>query len=77
MDLLCHRLGKKLLLLVPAHMSDVHVTAAQFRNIMGRFVSSADFRVVVLHGTGDSPSWGTDVSAVRKALLDLGWNVAG
>jgi hypothetical protein len=72
LDLLCHRLKKKLLVLVPAHMSDASAAAAQCRNIMSRFLSAADFRVVVLQGTGASPSWEADIASVRNAVADLG-----
>jgi hypothetical protein len=71
LDLICHTLTRKLLVLVPAHMSDAMVAAAQCRNIMSRFVASADFRVVVLSGTGDSPAWDTDAKILRDVRAEF------
>lgn len=36
LDLICHRYPKKLLVLLPVHMSDVEIAASQCRHIMSR-----------------------------------------
>lgn len=72
LDLLCHAMSKKLLLILPVHMSDPVATATQCRNILRRFVSPKEFRVVVLSGHGSSPRTEQDVTAVRRALGELG-----
>ena len=72
LDLLCHSLSKKLLLILPVHMSDAEATATQCRKILGRFIPTKEFRVVVLSGHGSSPRIKQDVRAVRHALGELG-----
>jgi hypothetical protein len=74
MDLLCHAHSKKLLVLLPVHMPNPEDTATQCRNILGRFLESADFRVVVLRGTGDLAALAADVLEVRRTLGELGWS---
>ncbi len=72
LDLICHRFPKKLLILLPVHMNDVSVTAAQCRFILERFLPIADFRVAVLLGTGETQRFDTDVPILKAALDDLG-----
>jgi len=76
MDLLFHPWSKKLLVLLPVHMSDCDTCAAQCRYALGRFVKTEDFRVVVLKGTGDSPETARDVELITRALSDLGFSRA-
>src|SRR5262245_45390880 len=64
LDLICHSYPKKLLVLLPVHMSDAEVAASQCRNILARFLNAADFRVIVLKGSGFSPA----VEGVPKRL---------
>ena len=71
LDLLCHNYPKKLLLLLPVHMSNAETTAQQCRSALRRFVAETDFRVVVLHGHGSNPKPKEDVSLVRAALREL------
>jgi hypothetical protein len=73
LDLICHQGSKELLVLLPAHTHSVTDTAVQCRNILGRFIDPADFRVVMLTGTGDRPALEDDVNKVRTALSELGW----
>jgi hypothetical protein len=75
LDLICHRSPQKLLVLVPVHMTNPADTAIQCRNILGRFMNSANFRVVVLVGTGDQYAIADDVKRVRAVLRELGWTV--
>ena len=77
LDLICHPYRKKLLVLIPAHMSNVDITAQQCRIILDRFVGSEHFRVVVLRGTGNFPQLEGDVEAVKSSLIELGWNPGG
>jgi hypothetical protein len=72
LDLICHRYPKKLLVLLPVHMNDVSVTAAQCRFILERFLPPADFRVAVLLGTGEVQRFDADVPILRAALTELG-----
>ena len=71
LDLLCHDYPKKLLLLLPVHMSNAETTAHQCRSALRRFLAETDFRVVVLHGHGSNPMLKKDVSLVRAALREL------
>ena len=72
LDLLCHEYSKKLLLILPVHMSNPEDTATQCRNILRRFVSPEDFRVVVLSGDGSNQKLKQDTNATRCALQELG-----
>ena len=73
LDLICHPRSKKLLILLPVHMSDAEITAEQCRFILEKFVTPANFRVVVLQGTGDDPCFDTDVPTIKQALGELGF----
>lgn len=73
LDLLSHPYQKKLLVLVPMHMSDCRTRADQCRNALGRYVGPDDFRVVVLAGTGSNPRLDADAQLVREALNELGF----
>ncbi len=77
LDLICHASPKKLLVLLPVHMSDPDVTAEQCRNIMKRFCPVNSFRVVVLKGSGDRHQLTEDSGIVAAALVDLEANVDG
>jgi hypothetical protein len=72
LDLMCHRYPKKLLILLPVHMSDAEIAASQCRHIMGRFLNPGDFRVVVLAGSGNLAALEADARIVRDALRELG-----
>jgi hypothetical protein len=74
LDLIFHRYPKKLLALLPVHMSNPEVTAAQCRYILGRYCRAEDFRVVVLGGRGDQPRLAEDAAAIAQALTELGWH---
>jgi hypothetical protein len=54
LDLICHPYPKKLLLLLPVHMHKPHITANQCRFILARFLDPANFRVVLLTGSGST-----------------------
>jgi hypothetical protein len=73
LDLISHKHPKKLLVLIPMYMHDATITAEQCRFILSRFVDPADFRVVVLNGTGNVPRLESDTTLVRAALAELGW----
>ena len=73
LDLLLHSYPKKLLVLVPMHMSDCVVCAEQCRYALGRYVDNECFRVLILHGTGRCPSRAKDLRSVREALKELGF----
>jgi len=75
LDLICHRYPKKLLVLLPVHMSDAEIAASQCRHIMSRFLQPTDFRVVVLEGSGNTASITSDAERVVQALHELGYGV--
>ena len=72
MDLLCHTYPKKLLLILPVHMSNAETTAHQCQTALQKFLPESDFRVVVLRSHGSNPKPTEDVSLVRSALRQLG-----
>lgn len=74
LDLLCHRCKKKLLIIMPAHANNPNTTALQCRNILARFLSPQDFRVVITHGTGDMENIAEDVKIIQIALRELGFD---
>jgi hypothetical protein len=74
LDLICHPLPRKLLVLLPVHM-DAADTASQCRNILTRFLNPTDFRVVVLRGSGFEAAVADDARIVRAALSELGYSV--
>ena len=73
LDLICHRFYKKLLILLPVHMSNPMITAEQCRTALRRFVRQEDFRVIVLDGYGSNPMFEQDVTKTRTALRELGY----
>jgi hypothetical protein len=73
LDLVCHSYPKKLLVLLPVHMADAEVAAAQARNIMARFMPEANFRVLVLQGSGRANVVDGDATVVKAALRELGY----
>jgi len=75
LDLICHPYPKKLLALLPVHMSDAQIAAAQCRHIMARFLNPSDFRVIVLEGSGFAPAFESDSRRVAHVLQELGHGV--
>jgi hypothetical protein len=71
MDLVCHPFPKKLLVLLPVHMSSSKLCAEQCESILGRFLQPEQFRVVVFRGTGHAPSIEDDVRTVRAVVAEL------
>lgn len=72
-DLLEHRLSKKLLVLIPAHMHDAEATAKHCTYILEKYASKgAVVKVVLLKGTGHVPRDSEDTQLIRQALEDLG-----
>src|SRR5687767_13129935 len=61
LDLICHAHPKKLLLLLPVHMTNQALCAEQCSAILERFVQSSNFRVVSLKGSGFSSAHESDV----------------
>lgn len=72
LDLICHKYPKKLLILLPVHMSNPEIAAEQCRVAMGRFLKEKDFKVIVLSGHGDMPKLKEDTKQVKQALATLG-----
>ena len=71
LDLICHLYPKKLLVLLPVHMSNPALCSAQCQNILARFIKPTDFRVVVLGGSGRGAALEADVKLVQTALSEL------
>ena len=74
LDLICHRYPKKLLVLVPVHMSNPALCSDQCRHILGRFLKPEDYRVVLLSGSGFGHKLEHDADLVRAALRELGFD---
>ena len=72
LDLLCHTYPKKLLLILPVHMSNAETTARQCRTAFQKFLAESDFRVVVLRGHGSNEKVIQDTNIVRSALREFG-----
>jgi hypothetical protein len=70
-DLIFHPYPKKLLVIVPVHMTDAEICAEQCRTILRRFISPNDFRVVVLTGSGFASKLDADAATVREAVTSL------
>jgi hypothetical protein len=77
LDLICHPCPKKLLVLLPVHMSNPAVAGEQCRFILAKFVQPADFRVVLLRGSGNVDALTHDVPLIRKAVAELGCGSTG
>ena len=77
LDLICHPRPKKLLVLLPMHMSNPVLCAQQCEHILGRFLKAQDYRVVLLAGTGSGPSVAVDEERVRVAVGELGFSTPG
>ncbi len=76
LDLICHKYPKKLLVLVPVHMSNPTLCSDQCRHILGRFLKPEDYRVVLLSGSGFGQKLDEDANRVRAALGELGFDGA-
>jgi hypothetical protein len=75
LDLICHRYPKKLLVILPVHMSDAEIAALQCRHIMARFLQPKNFCVLVLEGSGNKAAIASDAERLRRALHELGYNI--
>ena len=71
LDLICHPYPKKLLVLLPVHMSNPALCSAQCENILARFIKPDQFRVIVLSGSGGNNAIEGDVTLIQAALSDL------
>jgi len=71
LDLICHPYPKKLLVLLPDHMTNRGIAAEQCRNILERFCPDGFFRVLVLKGSGVNPQLDEDAAIMAAVLADL------
>jgi hypothetical protein len=71
LDLLLHDYPKKLLILLPVHMSNPSETAEKCITIMARFLNRADFQVILLSGTGERPKENEDLKLIQAGLDKL------
>jgi hypothetical protein len=71
LDLICHPYPKKLLVLLPDHMTSRGITGEQCRNILGRFCPEALLHVLVLKGSGGSQQLIEDTATMAAVLADL------
>ncbi len=72
LDLIYHPYPKKLLILLPVHMSNPTLCSAQCEHILARFLKAEDFRVVILQGSGRGSVLEGDAERVKSALAELG-----
>ena len=71
-DLLLHAAPKKLLVLLPAHMSNPELCAMQCRFVLDRLAKPGHkYRVLVLSGHGKAPQLEADAALVRSTLEDM------
>jgi hypothetical protein len=73
LDLVLHPYEKKLLILMPVHMTNPVATRDQCRNILARLLKASTFEVVLISGSGDQPNEAVDLDLIREALRNLGW----
>lgn len=66
LDLICHQLPRKLLIVLPIHMTNEVRTVAMCKNILRKFLPSNSFRVVLF-------SQATFDEDVTRAAQELGW----
>jgi hypothetical protein len=71
LDLLLHNYPKKLLILLPVHMSNPFETADKCHAIMSKFLDVKDFQVLLLKGTGLNPQEAKDLELIRNSLDNL------
>ena len=71
LDLICHPYPKKLLVLLPDHITSRGITAEQCRNILKRFFPEGSFRVLVLKGSSSAPQLIDDAVIMASVLADL------
>jgi hypothetical protein len=72
LDLIMHSAPKKLLVLLPAHMSNAALCADQCRYALARFIAKDSFRVVVATGHGLNRRLEEDAALVKAGLSELG-----
>lgn len=72
-DLLAHTATRKLLVLLPVHMTNIQTTAEQCRHILASYLDPKNFLVVILNGTGAKPQHNGDAAVLKKALTGKGW----
>jgi hypothetical protein len=71
MDLICHPLPKKLLVLIPANMTEANIVP-QAHYLFNRFLdSSSPFKVAVLKGMGNAESLDGDITIIRAVAQML------
>jgi hypothetical protein len=68
LDLLMHRLPKKLLVLLDVHQNNVNLTAEQCRFALARFLTVDSYAVIILRGSGSLEDAESDAEIVRNAL---------
>ena len=72
-DLLLHAAPKKLLVLLPVHMSNPKLCARQCRFVLDSLAKPGQkCRVLVLSGHGKAPQLEADVALVHGTLEDMG-----
>lgn len=71
LNLICHPYPRKLLVLLPDHLTGREIIAEQSRNILGRFYPEDGFRVLVLKGNAKTPRLTEDVAMTAAVLGDL------
>ena len=68
LDLLMNPLKKKVIILLPVHMSNIQTTANQCEHLLSKCVSSKYFRVIILKGHGANKKYAEDIKTVKRCL---------
>lgn len=71
LKLMLHRYPKKLLVLLPVHMTNPALTAAQCQNILARFMPASDYQVVVAQGSARHPHQEEGAALLKAAVEAL------
>lgn len=72
LDLICHSLPKKLLVLIPANTTEAKMVP-QAQYLLNRFLErNRPFQIAVLKGMGGAECLDTDIDIVRTAVTKLG-----
>lgn len=72
MDLICHSLPKKLLVIIPANTTEARVVP-QAHYLLNRFLEkNCPFQIAALKGMGNAESLAVDIEIIRVAARKLG-----
>lgn len=73
LDLIMHPFSKKLMVLLPVHMTNPTMALNQCVHILNKFLEKDDFEVILLKGNGNNPNYENDSAKVSRVLSKLGF----